>query len=252
MGILLAAAVAAGVWRYENIEAVDVRTVYLGDREVVLETASAKRELLSEIRIAEGVKLWIPEGLGWYEAGKIKKLLEQEKKMDLVPQIMFFNFGFSADRVVTTEDQVGWRVPERKLNRKTETVAGKLADNEEMLNLVMVRDMADSRLLAEDIRVSVYNTGKSPGLAALATKMLERAGLTVVTVDNYPEMEETGCRIRWGVQAANDPILGQVMGLLGDCRQEAAGDLAAGEVVIYMGERYAQMINYDSYLEDNF
>jgi hypothetical protein len=134
-----------------------------------------------------------------------------------------------------------------KMMVKQETISTDLKNQTDFLNEIIPRDFADSRLLTEDLRLSIYNVGQSQGLANFMSRILEWSGLTVVGVDNYGG-EVTDCLINYGGEVDGTYGFKIIKKEFGDCQFQKNQDLEGMGVEFYFGDGYSQMLNYPSYL----
>ena len=233
------------------------------DDGVGIVSISFDRGMVNSMILTDGVELWLPGGLDWYGADKIKKLLDQEDKRDLADEIFYYNLGFLADKVVFLDDfswdrsrvlcpNMGWWSWLNFVYRrdqmifKEEAMSGVLGDEVLLLNEVMVRDFADSRLLNEDLRLIILNTTENEGLAGFVAERLSWAGFSVMGVGGAAD-EVGKCRLSYG--EGSDKSYGwQVLSSLFDCEQVEDRALADFEVEVYIGEAMAEMINYSGYV----
>ena len=230
----------------------DYRIGILADDGVSMITISPERQMINFLRLEPDSQVWIPKGMGWYRNEVIKKILSQEKKTDLMKEILFYNFGFVADKVVVlnkTDDWQGkfwWRlVKNNDLIKKTEKLKGDVDKNEAFLDKIMVRDFAETKIIGDDLKLSVINSGKSDGLANFITEKLERAGFSVVSVTSGEE-NLNKCRISYG-NGVDQTFSWKIIKELFDCDLSEDSSLNEGEVEIYLDENWAQMIKYSSY-----
>jgi hypothetical protein len=242
----------------------DFKIATLSDDGITLRLISSERKLMNVLTIGEEVPIWVPKGMGWYQAGRIKKLLLSEKKMDLVNDLFFYNFGFIPDVIILGEpenwinsgqviNKWGWLnylnyrgVSEEMINR-SEVISGDNREKlEEYLNESGQRDFADSRMLREDLRISIYNTSLVGGMANFVAKNLELSGLTVVGIDNFEGGVEK-CKLVYGNKADVSYGFEVMKRQFADCQEEKNEKLGENEVELYLGDGFAQMLNYESY-----
>ena len=251
------------VVNYFKLDDNDFKIGVISNEGISLRNISLQRKMVNYLEVGGEVPVWIPRGLGWYQANKINKLLVQEKKEDLADQIFFYNFGFIPDVVVTGESKdwlydmriikkwgwlsyVRYRFNSSGLLDNTNTIKGDLIEATETLGEVIQRDFADNRLLREDLRITVYNNSQISGVASVIARNLEWAGMTVVGVENYSE-QITGCKITYGENADNSIGLKYLRNTFSECVVENDVKLGKMEVELYVGEEYARMLNYESY-----
>jgi hypothetical protein len=235
----------------------DFRMAIAADDGVWMVSVSPERKMTNVVKIDTQVNLWIPGGLGWYKVEALKKIINQEKLADKWANIMFFNFGFVADKLVIIDRGERWNdwpilmkemgvwgymkyqwvarqmlVRNSSLNEK-EVVSGELLDE------MMPRDLADSGLLADDRGITVVNNTTASGLASFISKKLEWSGIGVNSNENG-EKEVDGCEFRTKREISG--VLEKVMKQLMGCKIVKS----SGEE-LFLGESFSKMIKYSSY-----
>lgn len=257
----VAAAAWSGVRGWNND---DFKMAVVGDNGIMIRSVSWQRGMINELWVDGKVPIWVPRGMGWYQADKIGKLLAQEKKEYLTNEVMFYNFGFVPDIVVSGNDdnwpsnvevikkwgvegylRYLWSKPRMMVKR--ETISTDLIKEADFLNEIIRRDFADSRLLAEDLRLTVYNVGQSQGLANFMSRILEWSGFEVVGVDNYTGEVTDSCLISYGNSVDSTYGFEVIKKEFGDCRFQKNQELDEMGVELYFGDSYSQMLNYPSY-----
>jgi hypothetical protein len=220
--------------------------------------------MVNELWVDGKVPIWVPEGMGWYESDKIKRLLGQEKKENLAGEVMFYNFGFIPEVVIFGEDEswlqntqmIGkWGVVSylrflmfrSKMMVKSETIRTDLAKEMDVFDEIIQRDFADSRLLGEDLKLTIYNSGQSSGLANFMGRILQWGGFTVVGIDNYTgELDK--CKIVYGGGVEGTYGFKIIKKEFGICEYQKSQNVNEKEVELYFGDNYSQMLNYPSYV----
>jgi len=244
----------------------DLRIAYIDDGGIVLKSISNQRRMVNIARVNADVSVWIPGGLGWYEAGKIKKLLEQENKRTLGKDIMFFNFGFNPNIVKYSSEESAqdwWQMGKvwgwgnffkyslkgnGGLMTKEERITGQLAAERDFLTTIMQRDFADSQVIEEGIKASVYNRGNANGLAGTVARNLEWAGLTVYGVESVnQENGSDKCQLIFGDKVKETKTGELLKSVFPGCIETTDPLLTDKEVELYLTDKYAEMINYQSY-----
>ena len=130
---------------------------------------------------------------------------------------------------------------------KQEIIDTDLTKSADFLNSIIPRDFADSRLLTEDLRLSIYNVGQSQGLADFMSRILEWSGFAVIGVDNYNGEPTTGCLINFGQSVGGTYGFKVIRQMFSDCEFRENNDLDEMGVEFYFGDNYAKMLNYPSY-----
>ena len=242
----------------------DFRVATINDSGMVIRSVSWQRGMISELRVEDEVPVWVPEGMGWYRSDKIRRLLTQEKKEALMPKLVFYNFGVVPEVVIMGDDdnwlfspetikRWGWAnylrfwLTKSKMMTKTEEITAGLYSDKEKLDEIIQRDMADSKLLKEDLKLSVYNSSQNSGLAGFLGRVLELSGFTVIGVDNYSG-EVSNCRILYGDKVEGTYGDGILRKLFKECEYEKDVNVNENEVELYFGDKFSQMLNYPSYV----
>lgn len=243
----------------------DFRVGVIGNQGLILKSISLQRSMVNDLEIDKEVSVWIPNGMGWYQSDKIKKIIDQEQKPNLVNDIFFYNFGFVPDIVVFDNSESwsnNWLIVKKwgwgnylkykwagnKMMIKKENIKSDLTKSNEVLSEIIPRDLADSRLLREDLRITVYNSGQSDGLASFMSRILEWCGFTVVGIDNL-SLNVEKCNMSFGENVEGTYGYDILKTQFNNCNIEKNVDLGKGEVELYFGDNYSQMLNYQSYLQ---
>ncbi len=251
--LVLILVLTAGAWFKNNWRDDDIRIAVVDEKGILLKTVSWQRRMVNELQIQPEVEVWIPNGMGWYRSEDVIKLIKQEKNPQLLNQILFYNFGFSPDRI--GDDNFGllnnWRYFWEKdsLMIKKETVATSLFRSKELLDEILPRDFADGRILREDVRLSIYNGGQSNGLASFVANFLERSGVTILGVDTDDNVNKTKvCQINFGPETILTNTGKLIKQNFSQCGLNNDNSLNRGEIELYFGDNYSSMINYPSYI----
>ena len=127
----------------------DYRIGILAEDGISMVTISPERQMINFLSLNSDSQVWIPGGMGWYRNEVIKKILVQEKKTNLINEILFYNFGFVADRIINLNQTGDWQsklwlllLRNNDLIKKTEVMAGDVDKNEAFLDKIMVRDFS--------------------------------------------------------------------------------------------------------------
>ena len=238
----------------------DIRLTTINNSGIYIKTVSWQRRMVNELLISPEVQIWIPNGMGWYKAGDLTKILKQENNPKLANDILFFNFGYVPNMAIVMgiEENLGWLNDIRYfLNKdqmmiKKETIFDSLTESKDVLDEVLPRDFADNKILREDIRVTIYNLGQSNGLANFVASFLERAGITIVGVDTLDNADKTKiCQINYGPKTITSEVGKLINNNLKGCEVTNDEGLNQGEIELYFGDGYSKMINYQSYLNNS-
>ena len=260
--ILIVLVVCVRLWMMSDDR--DYTLGLVGNDGVSIVSISFDRKMVNSLVVKDEIRLWIPGGLDWYEANKIKRLLEQESRPDLAKEILYYNLGFLADKIIFLDDfkwnKMSVLIPnlglwgwikfyywQDQMLFKEETLAsGLLLERELALDEIMVRDFGDSKLLNQDLRLTVFNTTECEGLAGFVASRLSWAGFSVMGIGSAKE-ETNNCMLTYGLQS-NQGYGWKVLTDIFDCKQMKDEALTDYEVEIYLGEGFCQMINYNGYV----
>lgn len=224
---------------------------------------SPERKMVSQLLIDEDTEIWIPGGYGWYRSGKLGKLLAQEGKEKEMGKVFFYNFGFWPTRILEVEKLDDWdnrsewwsnlglvswvkylRLKGGMVKNLVE-IKGEL--DPAVLDTIMLRDFADSEIMNENIRLSVINTTDESGLAGFLASRLEWSGMTVMEVNNDLEPIES-CQLVTGSEEERREDGWRLLIDNLNCETGEDGSLGNGEVELYLGQGYAEMLKYPSYV----
>jgi hypothetical protein len=237
----------------------DLRLAVVTDDGISMINISPERRMINLVELSGEREVWVPGGLGWYRSDRIKKLLEQEKKTDKASLILFLNYGFRPEAVLWKTEWNGelsnqelwkyWGVKQWLNYRwnsgnwlfKKEVLA--VADGDEVVDEIMQRDMAETSLINQETNITVGNASKADGLGSFVAKSLERSGLAVVDVINVSEDFSDNCLTRKNSGDKSEWL----KAMFPECKTIVDDKLENGEVEIYFGEVWAEMINYQSY-----
>ena len=121
---------------------------------------------------------------------------------------------------------------------------GDVDKNEAFLDKIMVRDFSETKVVNDDLKLSVINSSSVDGLAGFITKQLERSGFSVVSLTDGEGLDR--CKVLYG-KGVNETFSGQVLKRLFDCDYAEDLSINEGEVEIYLGKNLAEMIKYPTY-----
>ena len=217
----------------------------LNSEGIEIVSVSLEKRVVSKFLVKGETKIWVPGGYGWYSANKIRALLAQEKKEELKDKILWFNMGILPDNWVENVDdwrkKIWWQ--ENRMVKIEEEITDLSVSNRETVGELVMRDMSrvDKYGL---VKMSIYNLSSSSGLASVIANNMERLGVLVVDVANKKmDIGESLCVIK--VKSKNN-LSEMIKKTVNECSIEET-NLKEGEIEIYFGDKYAEMINYQSY-----
>lgn len=253
LGILIVL-VGIGMFTKRELRGDDYRIGIFADDGVAMVSISKSRRMINYLKLNPEAKVWIPKGMGWYRSEVVKKILTQENKRDLSKDILFYNFGFSADKIVFLKKTDSWRTKfwwQTKFGNligKNETLEKDSDIQSDWLNEVMLRDFSESKILKEDLKISVINTSKGNGLAGFITDNLERLGFSVIWVSTGDGETVNGCTILHGEGVEDTYSWNILERFFGDkCKGVKDSSLNNGEVELYFDDKFAEVIKYSTY-----
>jgi len=86
----------------------DLKFGVVADNGISIISVSWDRRMINVLSVNPDVEVWVPGGLSWYKADKIKRLLIQENKQNSLPEVFFYNFGLKPDRVLWLDKKEDW------------------------------------------------------------------------------------------------------------------------------------------------
>lgn len=250
--LLIGFGVVFSLTNKEKEKGSDKKIAVLADDGIAIVSISSERKMINTLVISPDVQVWIPEGLGWYRSSAVKKILQQERKINLFDKILFYNLGFVADKTIVLKKIDDWKRKfwweyfwnSGKMILKEEIIKKDIREEGDLLDEVMVRDFSENKLVNEDIRLSVINTTNNDGLADFMAKNLERLGFSVISVGGGTNND--GCQIVYG-DKVKETFSWKILKELIDCPQKEDLSLNEGEVELYFDEKFASVIKYSSY-----
>lgn len=241
------------LFRKKQEQGSDFKIGILADDGVALVSISKERKMINVLKIDPEAKLWIPAGLGWYRNIAIKKILQQEKKINLLNDIIFYNFGYKSDKLLYLKTIDDWKnvywwklMFYNNFLTKEEIVKNDIDLSEDLLDEVMIRDFTQIKVIEEDLKLSIINITEIGGLANFMTKRFERLGFSVILVGNDNSGEKKVCQILYGKETANTYSLSLIKKVI-NCEAKEDLGLNGNEVEIYFDDHFSTMIEYPSY-----
>lgn len=244
------------IWKKNNLKGEDYRIGVLADDGLALISFSPERKMINVLKLDKESKLWIPGGLGWYRNEAIKNLLKQERQLDKVDELFFYNFGFKADRVLILDKIDGWKNKcwvkyywwSNKMLFKEEVLDKSIKEEEDLLDELMVRDFAETAVVKEDLKLSVFNLTNISGLANFMARRLEWMGFSVIStetlVDDY---NVENCLVKYRLDINKSLGWKMLNKLTNNCQKEYDENLNEKEIEFYFGNNFSSMIKYPSY-----
>ena len=234
----------------------DYKIAILANDGVGLVSFSKERKMINVLKLNKDSKLWIPGGLGWYRNEVVKNLLIQEKQLSKVDDLFFYNFGFKPDKILVLSKIDDWKNKywlkyhwlSNNMLFKEEILDRNIKDEEDLLDEIMVRDFAETKIVKEELKLSVFNLTNISGLANFIARRLEWMGFSVVStetlVDDYNV--ET-CLIKYKTDLNRSLGWKMLNNLTANCKKEYDENLNEGEIEFYFGDNFSSVIKYPSY-----
>lgn len=265
--IILVIIVIVGIWFLGSSKhkggGSDFKLGIGADDGLALVSISWERRMINILLVDKDREVWIPEGLGWYKSSKVKKLLLLENKWEMFDKVLFYNYGFVTDKTVELErvndwgnnrvlikemgliDWIKFKLNSGQVVSKEEKIDNETA--EEGLDEIMIRDFSDSSLVTDETRIRVINQTEEDGLAGFIGDKLEKAGMSVVGIENARGENVNTCL--WSYQKKPGKMTSAVImrRMLG-CEEKEDKNLSESEWELYLGEDWAKMIKYSSYV----
>lgn len=251
--LFLTVAVVMSLWFEKTEKGSDFRIGVMADDGVALVSISKGRQMVNVLKMEPDSQVWIPQGMGWYRSEVVKKILHQEKKEYLAKDTLFYNFGFVADEVVSVRKMDDWkskfwlrlRQTSNFLN-KEDWLKGDVDKNDDFLDRVMVRDFSETKIIDEDLKLSVINLSDANGLASFMTKRIERMGFSVISVSSDEDTTLNKCRVLYGNEV-EETFSWKLIDKLFDCDKSKDSSLNENEIEFYFDDNFSTMIKYPSY-----
>ena len=132
------------------------------------------------------------------------------------------------------------------LIRKTEKMEGDVDKNEVFLDKIMARDFSETKVVNDDLKLSVINLSEADGLANFVTKRLERAGFSVISVSSNEGEKLDRCKIVYS-DGVEKTFSWRILQSVFNCMGVEDSSLNEGEVEVYLDENFAEVIKYSNY-----
>jgi len=228
-----------------------------------LVSISNERKMTNDLIVKGETKVWSIDDGKWIESRELWNMSKNDDKV--LKNIFWYNFGFNANKILVFEEKEQWkddfnlikiigiknwikyRIDSDQMLFKRENIDKNLKENESFLDEVMSRDFADSKLVNEETRLSVFNTTNEEGLANFISKRLEWSGFLVIGSSTSEEKIDK-CLILYG-DGVEASFGWQVINKVFDCEKKYDGGLNKDEMELYFGDNFATMIKYPEYLK---
>lgn len=245
----------------------DIRLATVAEDGVGLISISPARGVINTANLDKDSMMWMGARHGWYKVDRFNKIINElsgdlEKKM-----VFWINYGFWPDKVVRVTEIDSWE-DWGNFNRAFGILGGvmmrykisRLFTNdlkidgmgEEGVTELMSREFADNNIVDQGLQVSVFNNGDVDGLALFASNRLRGMGFNVVEVAPWYGQREDGCMLIKPKQQKRsmDAIvfLERLISYWPNCQIRVDELIDSNTVEIVLDDKWAKMINYDSYV----
>jgi hypothetical protein len=232
----------------------DFKIGILADDGIAMVSISQQRNMINILKLDPESQIWIPGGMGWYRNIATKKVLQQEKKTNLMGDILFYNFGFIPDKIVVLNKVDDWKtkfwwrfiLDGNQMLTKEETMKNDTDQNDDFLDEVMVRDFSETKVVNEDLKLSIINLTNEDGLATFMTNRFERLGFSVISMGNDNGGGTNKCQVIYGPKV-KETFSWKVIDKLINCPKNQDLNLNDDEVELYFDDSFSTMIKYPSY-----
>lgn len=240
----------------KSIRGEDFKIAILANDGVAIVSFSPERKMINVLKLDKESRLWIPGGLGWYRNEVIKNLLTQEKQLNKIEELFFYNFGFKPDKVLILSKIDDWksrywlkyRWLSNKMLFKEETLNRDIKEEENLLDELMIRDFAETKVVKEDLKLSVFNLTNISGLANFMARRLEWMGFSVVSVETLvDDYNIDTCLVKYKLDSKKSFGWKMIDQIINNCQKEYDDNLNNNEVEFYFGDNFSSMIKYPSY-----
>lgn len=240
----------------KTIKGEDSKIGILANDGIAIVSFSPERKMINVLKLNKESRLWIPGGLGWYRNEVIKNLLTQEKQLDKVKDLFFYNFGFEPDKILILSEINDWkkrywlkyRWLSNKMLFKEEVLTRDIKEEENLLDELMIRDFAETKVVKEDLKISVFNLTNISGLANFMARRLEWMGFSVISIETLiDDYNIDTCLVKYKLDSKTSIGWKMISRLINNCQKEYDENLNNGEVEFYFGNNFSSMIKYPSY-----
>lgn len=259
--VLVVKGIFGGVNKTNN--GLDFKFGVINKNGLELVSISNERKMINSLIVNGNVKVWSANEGKWIESRDLWNMSKNDDKV--LKNIFWYNFGFNADKILVFEQKEQWkndfnlikiigvknwikyRIDSDQMLFKKENLDKSLKEEESFLDEVMSRDFADSKLVNEETRLSIFNTTSEEGLANFISKRLEWSGFLVIGSSTSEEKVDK-CLILYGDEVETS-FGWQVINKVFDCEKKYDGGLNKGEMELYFGDNFAAMIKYSEYIK---
>lgn len=266
VGIVMGMVIVLFAWGWGKLpingQQQDYRLAVLTPNELGIISLSGERKLVSEMKIDGSTAVWIPGGWGWYRADRIKRIIDQESKQpELLAKILYYNFGFVADGIITVTNfddwnnygvllsKVGlWRTWQIKteLNQwlVNQTIMKSELKGNQQLETILMRDFSDSTLSQQASLLTIINGSTYQGMADWLSKRLTYQGFTVLGVESS-NLTDIKCQVVADKTKQNNLMMTTLINQFG-CQKKIMA-LGSDQIELYIGSKFGEMLKYPSY-----
>jgi len=231
---------------------------------IALLSISSERGMINLLSIDSQVEVWLPGGMGWYPSNRINKIYETEKDAEVIRKMFHYNFGFLPEKIMFLNEINDWRqwelikylgpvdwlrytFEQGSWLYKTDNLYRSMEMEKEKLDEILPRDFADSQLINQEIKMSVVNNTEENGLGSFVADRLTWMGFSIMEVKS--DLVKKECEIV--VAMSVEGVAKKYTDLLAkefNCSLVSNTTLLKDEAVLYLGQSYASMIKYNSYV----
>ncbi len=262
--IFIIIAITAGYLLRKSWQNNDFKLGIITPKGVALLSISPERDMINLLSVDEKVELWLPGGMGWYASDKILKIYETDNDIKLIKQTFYYNFGFMPENIIILNEVGDWRswnlvkhlglinwirylFEQGSWLYKTDTLTRSMEMEKEKLDELLPRDFAESELLGQELKVTVINDTEENGLGSFVADRLNWMGFSVMEVRS--EQPKNECEIM--LKVGSEGVIKKYTEILAkefSCSLISSGSVLDNEIVLYLGQNYASMIKYNSYV----
>ena len=262
--IFIVFAIVAGYLLKRSWQNNDFKLGIITPQKVALLSISPERGMINLLSVDGEVELWLPGGMGWYQSNKMHRIFESDKDIRLIKQTFYYNFGFMPENIVILNEVSDWRswdlvkhlgplnwirylVEQGSWLYKTDTLTRSMEMEKEKLDELLPRDFAESELLRQELKMTVINDSGENGLGSFVADRLNWMGFSVMEVRSEQAKKECEIMLRVGGEGVIKKYT-EILAKEFSCSLISSGTLLENEIVLYLGQNYASMIKYNSYV----